>query len=211
MEQVYGNVRKVKVRNMKRTKKKQSWDDMLFSGICNIFLILFVLVVAYPIYFVIIASFSDPTVVNSGAILWYPKGFTTVGYQRIFQDERIWVGYGNTIIYTVVGTLLGTMATIMAGYSLSRKDLPGRSIIMKLFVFTMYFSGGIIPLFLVVKELGLLNSRWAVIILGTISAYNMIIVRSFMESTIPDELMDAAKIDGCGNGVFFVKVVLSLS
>lgn len=201
----------MKVMNMKRIKKKQSWDDRLFSGICSVFLVLFVLIVAYPIYFVVIASFSDPSVVNSGAFLLYPKGFTTLGYQRIFQDERIWVGYGNTIIYTVTGTVLGTAATVMAGYALSRKDLPARGILMKLLVFTMYFSGGMIPQFLVVKQLGLLNSRWSVILLGAVSAYNIIIVRSFMESTIPEELMDAAKIDGCGNGKFFLKVVLPLS
>ena len=131
---------------MKRTKKKQPWDDKIFSGLCNTFLVLFILLAAYPVYDVLLASISDPTIVNSGGLLLYPKGFTGVGYQRIFQDERIWVGYKNTLIYTVSGTVLGTAATVMAGYSLSRKDLPGRGILMKLFVFTMYFSGGIIPL-----------------------------------------------------------------
>lgn len=158
-----------------------------------------------------VASFSDPVYVNNGTFLIFPKGFTLKGYTEVFKDERIWTGYANTILYTVGGTVFGTIVTLLAGYALSRKDLPGRSIIMKLMVFTMYFSGGMIPFYLVVKGLGLLDTRISMIILGSLSVYNIIVVRSFMSSSIPDELFDAATIDGCGNGRFFMQIVVPLS
>lgn len=190
---------------------KQSWDDIIFSFICNFFLVVFVIAVFYPLYFVVIASFSDPVFVNSGTPLLYPKGFNFNGYLEVFQDKRIWSGYINTIYYTVCGTLLGTIVVMMSGYAFSRKDLPGSRILMKLYVFTMYFGGGLIPTYLVVSRLGLVNTRAAVIILGSVSVYNIIVVRSFMLSNIPEELLDAAKIDGCGNGRFFTQIVLPLS
>ena len=165
----------------------------------------------YPVYFVVIASFSDPIYVNNGTFLIVPKGFTLRGYIEVFKDQRIWTGYGNTILYTVCGTILGTIVTVLAGYALSRKDLPGRNILMRLLVFTMYFSGGMIPFYLVVKGLGLVDTRLSMIILGSVSIYNVIVVRSFMASNIPDELMDAATIDGCGNGRFFAQIVVPLS
>lgn len=192
-------------------RKRQSWDNRLFDGICNILLALFVIVVFYPIYYIVIASFSDPKYVNTGTPLLYPKGVTFIGYMYVFQDERIWSGYANTILYTAFGTLLGVFVIVLAGYAFSRKDLPGRGLLMKLYVFTMYFSGGLIPTFFVVKRLGMLDTRWVMIILGSVSVYNIIVVRSFMISNIPDELLDASRIDGCGNGRFFVQVVLPLS
>ena len=196
---------------MNTKKIKHSWDDRIFDWICNIFLFLFIIVVFYPLWFVLMASFSDPVYVNNGSILIIPKGFTLEGYQMVFGDSKVWFGYLNTIIYTVCGTIFGTIVTVLGGYVLSRKDLVGRDIIMKLMVFTMYFSGGTIPLYLVVQKLGLLNTRTVLIVLGSVSVYNLIIVRSFMASTIPDELHDAATIDGCGNGNFIVRVVLPLS
>lgn len=191
--------------------RNKPWDDIIFNLICNIFLLVFVIAVFYPVYFILIASFSDPTYVNNGTFLLWPKGLTFLGYETVFKDEQIWSGYANTILYTVGGTLLGTASTVMAGYALSRKDLIGRGIIMKMFVFTMYFSGGTIPTYLIVQKIGLLDSRILMIILGCVSAYNIIIVRSFMSSTIPDELHDAAIIDGCGNAGFFFKIVVPLS
>ena len=195
----------------KKTRMKHTWDDRIFDFVCNLFLVLFVIVVFYPIYFVLVASFSDPTYVNSGTVLLYPKGFTLDGYRRVFEDKQVWISYANTILYTVSGTVLGTAVIVMAGYAFSRKDLLGRDSLMKIFVFTMYFGGGMIPTFLVVNKLGMVGSRLSVIILGSVSVYNMIVVRSFMNSNIPDELFEAATIDGCGNGTFFVKVVVPLS
>lgn len=192
-------------------RMKQSWDDRLFNIICNLFLVLFVIVVFYPIYYIVIASFSDPKYAVGGEPLLYPRGITFEGYKQVFQDKRIMTGYMNTIFYTVCGTLLGVTMTMLSGYAFSRKDLPGRGILLKLYAFTMYFGGGMIPTFMVVKKLGMVNSRAVMIILGCISVYNIIVVRSFMMSNIPDELLDAAKIDGCGNGRFFMQIVLPLS
>ena len=196
---------------MKKNKMKRSWDDRLYDWICNILLILFIVIVAYPLWFVVMASVSDPIYVNNGTFLLYPKGFTLDGYKLVFGDMKVWTGYLNTIIYAVFGTLFGLFVTILAGYALSRKDLVGRSVIIKLMVFTMFFNGGTIPLYLVIQKIGLLDTRMLIIMLGSVTVYNIIIVRSFMENSIPDELLEAAKIDGCGNGKFFVQIVLPLS
>ena len=195
----------------KARKMKVSWDDRIYGILTNFFLVVFVILVAYPIYFVVVASVSDPQYVNNGAILLYPKGFTLLGYEKVFADDRIWSGYGNTILYTFFGTILGTSVVTMAGYALSRKDLLGRGIIMKIIVFTMYFSGGMIPFYLVVRNLNLVNSRLLMVILGSVSAYNIIIVRSFMTANISEDLREAATIDGCGNGYFFFRIVVPLS
>ena len=196
---------------MKKTRMKTSWDDRLFDIITWTFLILFILIVMYPLYFVVIASFSDPTYVNTGKVVFLPKGVTLMGYQRVFSDQKIFTGYGNTLLYTGVGTILGLCVTMLAGYSLSRKDLPGASIIMMLFVFTMYFSGGMIPMYLVVKGLNLVNTRMLMFLLGSVSVYNIIITRSFLAGNMSDELLDAARIDGCGNARFFFSIVIPLS
>ncbi|MDD3334465.1 MAG: carbohydrate ABC transporter permease [Eubacteriales bacterium] len=134
-----------------------------------------------------------------------------MGYTRVFADQRIWQGYLNTLLYAGVGTILAVLVQVMAGYALSRKDLPGRNGIMAYFVFTMYFGGGLIPFYLVVKDLGLVNSRFLMIILGCSSVYNIIIVRSFFVTTLPQELQEAAFIDGCTNQRFFFSVALPLS
>lgn len=196
---------------MNTKNMKCSWDDRIFNWVCNAFLLLFVIIVAYPLWFVVVASFSDPVYVNNGTFLLYPRGFTLDGYEMVFADKRVWTGYMNTIIYTVGGTLLGTIVVLLAGYAFSRKDLVGGPTVMKLFVFTMYFGGGTIPLYLVIQKLNLLDTRFLMIVLGSVSVYNIIVVRSFMVSNIPDELHDAAIIDGCGNGKFFFQIVLPLS
>ena len=197
--------------NKRHKMKKMSRDDLIYEIITKMFLVVVMIVIIYPVYFVLVASFSDPIYVNSGEMLFWPKGFTLLGYQRVFKDSRIWNGYRNTIMYTVLGTILGVVATMLAAYSLSRKDLPGRKNIMFLFIFTMYFSGGMIPYYLVVKGLGLVNSRTLMILSGAVSVYNIIIARSFLEANIPEELKDAASIDGCGNARFFAQIVIPLS
>lgn len=194
-----------------RHKMKQSLSDRMFDIICNLFLVFFVVIVFYPVYFVLIAAFTDPVIVNNGDFLIYPVNFTLEGFQKVFENSKVWTGYFNTIIYTAGSVVLGITVTMMAGFALSRKGLIGKNIIMKILVFTMYFSGGMIPLFLVVRQLNLINTRLIIIILGSVSVYNIIVVRSFLMSNIPDELFDAARIDGCGNGNFFVKVVVPLS
>lgn len=194
-----------------KNKMKTSWDDRLFDIIVNVILAFFVLVVAYPLYFVLIASVTDPQYVNNGTVLLYPIEMTWLGYQNVFANSKIWIGYANTLLYTSCGTILGTCVVLMAGYALSREDLPGRKIIMRLLVFTMYFGGGLIPFYLIVKTLNLTNTRTAMMILGSVSTYNIIVVRSFMEANIPRELEEAAIVDGCGNGRMFFQIIVPLS
>lgn len=186
-------------------------QDKVFMTVLYVVLALVLIVVIYPLLFVLFASMSDPQYVNSGALLLYPKGFNLLGYQQVFRDQRILIGYGNTIYYTVFGTILAVAVNMMGGYALSRDDLPGRGIVMALFVFTMYFGGGMIPFYLIVRNLHLTNTRTILVLLGGTSVYNMIIARSFFISTIPRELQEAAEIDGCGTGRFFFSIVMPLS
>ena len=191
--------------------KRISRGDRALDIFLYIMLTLVIIICAYPVYFILLASVSNSTFVNSGELLWYPKGFHLEGFKFVFQNDKLLVGYGNTIFYTVCGTVLGLFCSLTAGYSLSRKDLPGHGIIMFLMVFTMYFSGGLIPTYLVVNSLGLLNTRAILVIVGSVSVYNIILIRTFFLSNIPAELHEAASIYGCGNIRFFVTVVLPLS
>lgn len=195
----------------KSVLSRKSRFDTGFDIVNTLLLVIALIIVLYPMYFVVIASISDATSIASGKVILFPKNISMVGYKRILQDNRIWSGYGNSIFYTAATTVIGVIATIMAGYSFSRKDLAGRRVLMTMYVFTMYFSGGLIPTYLVAKELGLMGSPWIVILLGSMSVYNIIIARSFFQNNIPDELFEAASIDGCGNGRFFVSVVVPLS
>lgn len=195
---------------MKKTGR-QSTFDIGFDIVSTILLVIALLIVLYPLYFVVIASISDANSISLGQVILLPKNIDFVGYRRIMQDNRILDGYGNSILYTLASTVIGTITTIMAGYSFSRTDLAGRKFLMLLYVFTMYFSGGLIPTYLVVKDVGLLGSPWAVILMGAVSVYNIIIARSFFSSSIPVDLYEAAQLDGCSNGRFFVSIVIPLS
>lgn len=186
-------------------------QDRILDYTLNTLLILVVFIVLYPLYFVAIASFSDPSAVNSGQTLLFPKDITFTGYKYILRDAKIWTGYRNTVLYTVFGTLFALSLTIPSGYALSRKDLPGTGIVMKILVFTMYFSGGLIPLYMVVKSLGLINTPIVLVIMGSFSAYNAVITRTFFLEKIPPDLYEAASLDGCGNIGFFFKIVLPVS
>ena len=192
-------------------KKIKSKEDKIFDTVNFIFLTLICLAVLYPLYFVVIASISNPDLVYNGSVWLLPKEITFEGYKRIFSDPKIWLGYKNTIIYTVLGTAVQVSLTLMAAYALSRKDLYGKSFFMLMILFTMFFSGGLIPTYLVVKDLGMLNTMWAMIIPKAIAVWNLIVARSFFESSIPNELLEAGKIDGCSNTRFFLKIVLPLS
>ena len=188
-----------------------SKGDLVFEIVNNTVLALVLIAVLYPLVFIVSASFSDPTEILLGNMWLIPRGVTTEGYRRIFANERIWLGYRNTIIYTVLGTTLNVVLTIAGAYPLSRKDFTGRRIIMAFVVFTMFFTGGLIPLYLVVRNLGLLNTRAAMIILNAVAVWNLIITRTYFQSTIPDELLDSAQMDGCSNLRFLGSVVLPLS
>lgn len=194
-----------------KKSKKISKSDRLFLFIVYGTVILISLLILYPLWFVIIASISDPNLVATGKVLFLPKGVTFEGFKYIFRDPRIWSGYYNTIRYTLVGTMLALFITIPAGYALSRNDMLGRGLIMKLLIVTKYFSGGLIPTYLVVKKLGLVNTPYVLMILGSFSVFNLILCRTYFLNTMPIELQEAAEIDGCGIFQYFMKIVIPLS
>lgn len=169
------------------------------------------IIVLYPLYFILIASVSDPLDVNGGRVRFLPVRFTLEGYRSILANGAIWRGYGNTMLYMTVGTVVNVAVTIMGAYPLSRKELLGRNAVMMLITFTMFFSGGLVPTYLLVKSLGLINSMWAVILPGAVSVWNLIIARTFFQHSIPEELREAAVMDGCTDLRFFAKVALPLS
>jgi putative aldouronate transport system permease protein len=186
-------------------------SDRVFNVVTFIVLTLTLLLVFYPLYFLVIASVSNPDAVYSGAVWLLPQELTFEGYNRIFADSSILIGYRNSAIYTILGTLISVTLTLTAGYALSRKDLVGRNLILLFFVLTMFIDGGLIPRYLLVRNLGWLNTIWAMVLPNAVGVFNLIITRTFFEITLPDELREAASIDGASNIQFFIRVVLPLS
>jgi len=167
--------------------------------------------VLYPLIFVLSASFSNPLYVLKGEVLLWPKDFTLEAYQKVFENKGIISGFVNTFKYTTIGTTINVILTIMAAYPLSRKDFYGRNVIMALFVFTIFFSGGLIPTYLLIQNLGMIDTLWVMVIPNAVAVWNIIIMRTFFQSTIPDELRESAMLDGCGNIGILTKIVLPLS
>ncbi|XEC93555.1 carbohydrate ABC transporter permease [Paenibacillus tarimensis] len=190
---------------------RKSKGDVLFDVINYTLLTIGLLLILYPLYFVLIASISDPNRIYSGDIWLFPQGITLDGYQRILNDAMIWTGYGNSILYAATGTAISVTLTLMAAYPLARKDFVGRNLFMWFFMFTMFFNGGLIPTYLLVKDLGMVNTIWALVVPGAAGVFNIIIVRTFFQSTIPDEMREAAFMDGCSNTKFFLAIVIPLS
>lgn len=195
----------------RRFSFRDRWADSAFNITAVTVLVLSIVAVIYPLYFIVIASVSDPNAVYEGKVWLFPSGLTLEGYQRIFADSRIWNGLGNTVVYTVLGSAISVTTILFGAYALSRKDMPGRKFLMLLFVITMFFDGGLITKYLVVRDLGMLNTVWAVVLPGAIGVWNLIIARSFFEHTIPNELREAAQMDGANDFKFFFKMVLPLS
>lgn len=195
----------------KRTKMRMTKGDVVFT-ICNyIFVILAVVITLYPLIYVLSASISEPTKVNSGEMWLWPVDITFAGYRRVFNNPDIWSGYANTIFYTVFGTLINLVLTIPCAYALAKKHLPFKKGISFIILFTMFFSGGLIPTYLVVDGLGMRNTIWAILIPSAVSMYNIIIMRTYFQSRIPLELEEAAKVDGCTNFRLLLSIVLPLS
>ena len=193
-------------------KQKQGLSsEKVFDIVNGAFLLLLVILVAYPLYYILIASISDPYEVYAGRTFLLPSKITFEGYKRVFKESSIATGYLNSIYYTVLGTVISVALVMMTGYCMSKKTLPFRRLIMIFFVFTMYFGGGLIPTFIVVSKMHLLNTVWALILPGGVSVYNVIVVRTFFENSIPAELYEAANIDGSGNLRTFIKIALPLS
>lgn len=188
-----------------------SRGDRIFSFCNYLFLLLCLLIVAFPLLNVLSESFSDPSAVLNGQVMLFPVGFTFKTYTYVFRNHSIMSGYLNSFVYTALGTLVSLALTIMAAYPLSRKNLYGRGPILFLFTFTMLFGGGMIPTYLLIKDLHMIDTLWALIIPNALSVYNMIIARTFFMSTIPNELYEAAEMDGASDMVVFFRIVLPLS
>ena len=186
-------------------------SDKAFTVINYTLLVIITLIILYPLYFTVIASISEPYDVVSGNVVLRPKGFTLDSYRQIFQNEEIWVGFRNSVAYTVFGTLMSLVLTIPAAYALSKKNLWGRGLITTYFVIIMYFSGGLLPTYLVVRDLGLLNQPYTLIIIGSFSVYNMVVARTYYQSSIPESLYEAAEIDGCSGFGQFFRIAVPLS
>lgn len=194
---------------MKRKKSflSQSTSDKVFTLGGNIFLGLFVFSIIIPIIYIIVASFIDPvTLQNSGISFDFSK-WTATAYERVISNKQIWVGFYNAIVYSVVFTVVSVMITLLAAYPMSRPDFRGRKLINIIFIITMFFGGGLIPTYLVISDLGLLNSMWAIILSGAFSVWNMIIARTYYQN-IPAELREAAEVDGANEITYFFKILL---
>lgn len=198
---------------MTKTKKKIniSKDDRVFYITIDVILTLMLIIILWPLIFILSSSLSSKEAVMAGRVFLFPVDFSLEGYKAIFKTGEVLVGYRNTILYTLVGTTLNVLITLIAAYPLSRKDLPYRRPLSFIFTFTMFFSGGMVPTYILVSNLGLLNTPLAMIFPGALSVYNMIICRSFIENSIPHEIYEAASIDGCSDFGYFTKILIPLS
>lgn len=196
-----------------KTKKlsKTKINNGIFNTVIYILLLLLAVIMLYPLIFVLSASFSDPKAVAGGEMLLLPIKPSLEGYRYLMQYKEIWVGYGNTIFYMIAGTLLNLAATLPCAYAMSRKDLKGRKYLMIYFMITMYFSGGMIPGYLNIKGLGLLDTRGVILINGLVSTFNLIVARTYFMTSIPWEIQEAAVIDGCNDFQIFGKIIFPLS
>lgn len=196
-------------------RSRRRWRDQAADPIFNFvsigMLLVAIIAILYPLYFIVIASVSEPSEILNGNVWLFPQGFTLEGYVRIFSDATILRGFGNSVLYTVVGTIISVAAILCAAYALSRKDLYGRTFFMLLFVITMFIDGGLIARYLVVRDLGMLDTIWAIVLPGAIGVWNLIIARAFFENNVPNELREAAQLDGANDFRFFVQIVLPLS
>ena len=188
----------------------RSKADRVTDGVNVAILAVILVLTIYPMYFVVIASISEPTLVSAGHVYLWPRGLNVEGYSYIFRTRNILEGYRNSVVYAIGQTAVSLVLTIPAAYALSRKDLRGRGLIMFYFVFTLYFTGGIIPFYVVVRRLGLNDSAWALILPNAVNVFNLIVARTFFASNVPDELLESAQIDGCTNSRFFASIVLPL-
>lgn len=197
--------------NTDAIEKKINWADTIFGVVVLLLSIVVFIIIVYPLWFVIIASISNSNLVNLGQVTFWPKDIRLYGFQQIMEDTRIWKGYANTILYVVAGTALNMVVTMPAAYALSRRNFKARNKVMMYFVFTMFFSGGLVPTYMTISSLGLISTKTILIIFVAVNTYNLIIARTFIENSIPEDLYEAAVLDGCSHFTYFMKVVLPLS
>lgn len=191
--------------------EKRGLSEKTFDRLNILFVVIIVLMITYPVIFIISASISDPAAVNTGKMWLWPVDITFDGFRKVLQNEAIWRGYYNTIIYTLVGTAIHLVLLLPAAYALSRKELKGKKFLLWFILFTMLFNGGLIPTYLVVKSLGMLDTIWAIVIPGVVGAWSILVARTFFQQTIPNQLIEAAKIDGASDMYIFFRIALPLS
>jgi len=192
---------------------RDSKSDRIFTIINYTFLSFLLVIVLYPLIFIVSSSFSSTEAVSSGRVWLWPVDFSVAGYKAVFENSSVWMGYLNSLFYMVVGTLINVTVTILAAYPLSKskKEFRGRGIFVFMFIFTMMFNGGLIPTYLLIRDLGMLNTRWALLIPDALAVFNVIITVTFFRTTIPKELSESAQLDGCNDFKFLWKIVLPLS
>jgi len=190
---------------------KHSLSDKIFYAVSAVVLFLITIIFIYPLIVVLSSSFSSGSAVLAGKVVLWPVNFSLDGYEAVFKNRNIIGAYRNTIIYTVVGTLINISMMMIAAYPLSRKDLKGRGVIMFVFTFTMFFNGGLVPFYLLMVKIGLIDNIGAMVVPGALSVWSVIIARTFIQSSIPAELLQAAQIDGCSDAKYFFGIVLPLS
>jgi multiple sugar transport system permease protein/putative aldouronate transport system permease protein len=186
-------------------------SDRIFDTLNHTMLVIVLLIILLPLISIVSRSFSSMEAVVSGRVWLLPVDLSVSSYRAVFENSQVWTGYLNSILYTAAGTAIQVTVTVAAAYALSRSDFYGRNVLMGIFAFTMLFNGGLIPTYILVKDLGLLNTRWAILLPNALVVYNMIVARTFFSSTIPRELLEASQLDGCSDLRFFAQVVLPLS
>ena len=194
-----------------RSKLNRSSSDTVFYFINAVFLSIVLILALYPMIFIVSSSISERTAVIEGRVWLWPVGFSLDGYKAVFEDNRIMRGYYNSAYYMFFGTSINIFMTVLAAYPLSRKMMYGRNVVLKLIAFTMIFSGGLIPSYIINQKLGLVNTRWALLIPGAISVWNLMLARTYLQSNIPDELLEAAQMDGSSHTRFLLSIVIPLS
>lgn len=196
---------------MSKSSIKLTGNDMVFTIVNYTFLTICLLVVLYPLVYILSSSFSSAEAVISARVWLFPVEPTLMGYKAVFRNSQIWTGYMNSAFYAFFGTIISVILTIMAGYPLSKRDFYGRNLIIGIFTFTMLFSGGLIPYYLVIKNLNIIDTRWAMLLPNAMAVWNVIIARTYFQNTIPEELAEAAELDGCSDFAFIFRVVVPLS
>lgn len=188
-----------------------SKSDKTFDILNKLFVLIITIIIVYPLVYVLSASISDPQVVSSGKMWLWPMDITFAGFRKVFADSSIWIGYRNTIIYTVVGVVLHLLILLPCAYALSRKEFKGKTWILLYILFTMLFNGGLIPTYLVIKSLGFLDTIWAIVVPNVVGAWAILVARTFFAQTIPPQLVEASKIDGASDFKIFTRIALPLS
>ncbi len=199
-----------KEKEIRGIRIRETKQDNIFNAINLIFWAIVLFITLYPLWLILIASVSDPDAVLAGQVIWWPKDFSWMGYEAVFEYKELWTSYANSIFYTVVGSVLSVMITLAAAYSLSR-NFKGKRLVNLMITFTMFFSGGLIPIFLNIRDLGLYNTRAVMILMNLVSVWNLMVARTYIQSSIPNELYEAAVMDGANHFTYFFKCVLPLS